>query len=281
VEGLGWKAFTLHLIPYTINLQCMLHLLKIEWLKVKNYRAFWIFLALYIISLYGINQIAFSLQGEIKKNNVPVNIFPYDFPAVYQTIAWVSSWLLYFPGMLIILVITNEYNFKTHRQNIIDGLTRQQFVVAKILFGTAIALITTISCFLIAAYFGSSYSGIFSFNGIEYIGYSFIQTLCYLFLAMILAVLMRRSGLAMAVFFLYGLVFEQLIGGLIDYKILGNGTMHFYFPLEASDVLIPITFASGIIYKNAPSQTVLLIVCLIYISLFIFLSLRKFKTDDL
>ncbi len=259
----------------------MLQLLKLEWLKVKNYRAFWIFLALYIIGLFSINYIAFQLQGEIKKNNVPLNIFPYDFPKVYQTIAWVSSWLLYFPGMLMILVITNEYNYKTHRQNIIDGLTRQQFVVAKILFGLVIALLTTLSCFLIALYFGGSYSGSVSFSGIEYIGYSFIQTLCYLFVAMILAVLMRRSGLAMAVFFLYGLVFEQLIGGLIDSKILNSGTTRFYFPLGASDALIPITFGSDIIYNKAPSQTVLFIVCLVYIGLFVFISLRKFQTDDL
>jgi len=259
----------------------MLHLLKLEWLKVKNYRAFWIFLALYIVGLFSINYIAFQLQGEIKKQNVPVNIFPYDFPAVYQTIAWVSSWLLYFPGMLIILVITNEYNFKTHRQNIIDGLTRQQFVVAKILFGLLIALLTTLSCFLIAVYFGSSYSNSFSLDGIEYIGYSSLQTLCYLFVAMILSILLRRSGLAMAVYFLYGLVFEQLIGGLIDAKILNDGTTRYYFPLEASDVLLPVTFGSNIVYRNAPSQNVLIIVCIIYIALFIFLSLRKFQKDDL
>lgn len=259
----------------------MLRLLKLEWLKVKNYRAFWIFLGLYIIALFSINWIAYQLQGEIKKNNVPLKIFPYDFPAVYQTIAWVSSWLLYFPGMLMILVITNEYNYKTHRQNIIDGLTRRQFVAAKILFGLAIALLTTISCFLIAIYFGSSYSGSISFYGIQYIGFSFIQTLCYLLLAMILALFMRRSGLAMAVFFLYGLVFEQLFGGLIDYKILNNGTARFYFPLEASDVLIPITFGKEIVYNNAPSQFVLIVTCFIYISLFVFFSFRKFQTDDL
>src|SRR5215471_3806236 len=242
----------------------MLHLLKLEWLKVKNYRAFWIFLGLYIIGLFSINWIAFQFQLEVKKSGAPVSIFPYDFPAVYQTIAWVSSWLLYFPGMLMILVITNEYNYKTHRQNIIDGVTRKQFVIAKILFGVAIALLTSISCFLIAIYFGNDYSGSVSFNGIEYIGYSFIQTLCYLFLAMILAVIMRRSGLAMAVFFLYGLVFEQLLGSLIDYKILNSGTTRFYFPLEASDVMIPITFGKELIYNGAPSQLILVITCVVY-----------------
>lgn len=212
---------------------------------------------------------------------MPVTIFPYDFPAVYQTIAWVSSWLLYFPGMLMILVITNEYNYKTHRQNIIDGLTREAFITAKILFGLLIALLTTACCFLIAVYFGVSYSQAFSFDGIEYIGYSFIQTLCYLFVAMILSVFMRRSGLAMAVFFLYGLVFEQLLGGLLDYKVLNDGAARYYFPLQASDTLIPVTFGSSIVYRNAPDQTVLMITSLVYIALFVFLSLRKFKTDDL
>jgi ABC-2 type transport system permease protein len=259
----------------------MAQLLKLEWLKVKNYRAFWIFLALYIIGLFSINRIAYQFQLEIKKENIPLSLFPYDFPAVYQTIAWVSSWLLYFPGMLMILVISNEYNYKTHRQNIIDGLARQQFVTAKILFGIVIALLTTVSCFLISLYFGSNYSGNVSFNGIEYIGYSFVQTLCYLFVAMILAILLRRSGLAMAIFFLYGLVFEQLIGNLLDSSILGNGTTRFYFPLEASDVLIPITFGSQIIYRNAPSPGVLLSVCLVYIGLFVFVAYRKFQTDDL
>ena len=149
------------------------------------------------------------------------------------------------------------------------------------MFGLAIAVITTLSCFLIALYFGGDYSGAISFKGIQYIGYSFIQTICYLFFAMILALLMRRSGLALAVFFLYGLVFEQLLGGLIDFKLLNGGTVRYYFPLQPSDTLIPITFGSSVIYKDAPSQTILLIMCVVYISLFTFLSFRKFQTDDL
>ena len=76
-------------------------------------------------------------------------------------------------------------------------------------------------------------------------------------------------------------MFEQLIGGLIDFKFLTNGTTRYYFPLQASDTLIPVTFGSSVIYKDAPSQTVLLITCLVYIALFVFLSLRKFQTDDL
>lgn len=259
----------------------MFHLLKLEWLKVKNYRAFWIFLILYILGLISINYISYQFQLEIKESNVQFEFFGYDFPKVYQTIAWVSSWLLYFPGMLMILLISNEYAFKTHRQNIIDGLTRQQFIASKVLFGVVIALITTITCTLIAIYFGTGFSGTLSFDGIEFIAYSFVQTLDYIFFAMILAVLLRRSGLAMAVFFLYGLVFEQLIGGLVDNQILNSHNFWYYMPLQSSDVLIPFTYGSKFLYKDAPSAMVLLFVSLAYIIIWCLLANRKFASDDL
>lgn len=258
----------------------MLHLLKIEWLKVKNYRAFWIFLALYLAALIGINYVAYYISGQIKQQ-IPLELLPYGFPKVYQTIAWVSSWLLYFPGLIMILIISNEYSFKTHRQNIIDGWERRQFIISKILFAFILAIVLTVTCFLIAVVFGILSGSTMSFDGVEYIGYSFIQALCYLFFAMILAVLFRRSGLAMVVFFLYGLVFENLIGGLVDRFVIHGHYFYYYMPLEASDVMVPITFGNKIFYPDTPSNSVLLVVCCVYILLYCFLSVRKFERDDL
>jgi len=259
----------------------MFHLLKIEWLKVKNYKAFWIFLGLYVIGLFSINYILFQFQSEFQKTGIPIELLPFNYPKVYQTISWISSWLLYFPGMLMILVISNEYTYKTHRQNIIDGLTRRQFIISKILFGLILALLTTIFCFVISVIYGVSSNSRISLDGIEYIAYCFVQACCYLFFAMILAVLLRRSGLALAIFFLYGLIFEQLIGLTVDNKILDSHNFWYYMPLETSDVLIPTTFAKNIIYKDAPSDSLLLILSILYVGLYCFFAMRKFETDDL
>ncbi|WP_153800632.1 ABC transporter permease [Foetidibacter luteolus] len=259
----------------------MLHLLKIEWLKVKNYKAFWIFLGLYLVGLFSINYILHYFQDEIHKEGIPFELLPYHYPKIYQTIAWVSSWLMYFPGMLMILIISNEYTFKTHRQNIIDGYERRQFIIAKILFGLVLALLTTIFCLIIAIIYGVSSNGYFSADGIHFIGYCFIQACCYLFFAMILAVLLRRSGLALAIFFLYGIIFEQLLGLWIDNKLLDSHSFFYYMPLEASDVLIPDTVFKNILYKESPSEITLLIVCLLYIGLYCFFAIRKFEKDDL
>ena len=40
----------------------MLHHLKIEWLKVKDYKAFWIFIILYLFAILGINYIGFYIN---------------------------------------------------------------------------------------------------------------------------------------------------------------------------------------------------------------------------
>lgn len=247
-------------------------------MKVKNYRTFWIFLGLYVLGLFSINYTAYQFQEDFKKE-LPLEFFPYAFPRLWQTIAWISSWLLYFPGMLMILIVTNEYTYKTHRQNIVDGLTRQQFIYGKILVALVLALITTLVCVINALIFGTIHGSTPTWDGSIYIFYCFIQGLSYIFLGMFIGVLVRRGGLAMGIFFLYGLVFEQLLGGLM-HKYVVEGAWY-YFPLQTTDVLIPVTFGDGVIYKNAPDNTVLLICALGYIALYAFFSVRRFQTADL
>ena len=256
----------------------MLHLLKLEWLKVKNYRTFWIFMALYVVGLFGINYIAYQFQLELEKK-APLRIFPYDFPKIWQTIGWVSSWLLYFPGMIMILVITNEFTYKTHRQNIVDGLTRGQFVTGKILGGIALALITTIVCTLNVLLFGIMSDNTISSSGSEFILYYFVQSLSYLFVALIIAVLVRRGALSIGIFFLYGLVFENLLGAILTYYKIGQAW--YYFPLQATDELIPLPFGKDLLLRDVPAVPVLVTFALLYIVVFAFLSRRRFQTADL
>jgi ABC-type transport system involved in multi-copper enzyme maturation permease subunit len=262
----------------------MQHLLKIEWLKVKNYKAFWIFSILYSFAILGINYTGYYVN-ELAVQNMPASQIllgtPYAFPKVWQTVGFMSSWLLYFPGILFIMLLTNEFNFKTHRQNIIDGWTRKQFVTVKFIFAILFSLIATFFNFLVALLFGLITTGShFSFTGIENIGYIFIQTVAYISFAMFLAVLFRRSGAAIAVFFLYGLIFEYLISTLLNYKM--NLTPFGYFlPLQVTDVMLPIPFGNEVIYKGAPDLWILVIASVVYICAYYFFALKKFTTEDL
>jgi hypothetical protein len=50
---------------------------------------------------------------------------PYDFNNTWQS-TWPDRVFYYSPAMLIIL-ITNEYSFRTNRQNVIDGWSRNGY----------------------------------------------------------------------------------------------------------------------------------------------------------
>ncbi len=47
-------------------------------------------------------------------------------------------------GMLFILLITNEVQYRTHRQNIIDGWSRTNFILAKFSVMIAFVVVATL-----------------------------------------------------------------------------------------------------------------------------------------
>jgi ABC-2 type transport system permease protein len=261
----------------------MLHLLKIEWLKVKNYRTFWILSGLFLISIFGINYITYMIQDSQPKNamtNAIIGSPPFEFPEVWHTVTYMSSFLLFIPGLLMIISITNEFSFKTHRQNIIDGLSRTQFIGVKLVLVTIVALFSTIAVAITTVSFGLGEKSTFSSTGIEYLLYFFIQALSYTGIALLFGILFRRSGIAIGVFFLYVTVLENFLGAILNkyYDPVG-----FFLPLESSDNLIPFPFFRNMTKKLLvkPDLQYLLIAAGIYLLIYYFISRRKFEKANL
>lgn len=259
----------------------MLHLLKIEWLKLKNYRTFWILSTLYILSIFGFNYIVYLIYSD-KPPEVDqlIREAPYQFPYVWQTISYFSSFLTVMPGLILIIMLTNEFAFKTHRQNVIDGLSRMQFISVKMMMAVCIALISSVVVFLAALIFGLTNGSDLSFENIGYIVHFFLQTLSYLAVALIISLIARRSGISIGIFFLYMLIFDELIAALLKKYV---GQIGYYLPLETNDVLISFPFM-----RNAQNQFVtrpeiiyLVVASLIYLVLYFLFARRRFKTVDL
>ncbi|HSB93577.1 MAG TPA: hypothetical protein VLC28_10680, partial [Flavitalea sp.] len=164
----------------------MLELLKIDWMKLKNYRTFWILSLLYLVSIVGINYITYRLQQHVYEQRATkgaaemiVGARPYAYPLVWQITSYMSSFLLFVPGLMMIIFITNEYSFKTHRQNIIDGWSRSNFISVKIIESIIFAFISTIMVFLTSIIFGSLDEKPFSWENVHFIGYFFLQAMSY------------------------------------------------------------------------------------------------------
>src|SRR4249919_857868 len=134
----------------------MLRILKIEWKKVKNYRTFWILLVITVGSMPAFNYSFYDLTDNTFPKVKGQSIFgtPFSFPDVWQTVSFNSSMLLFIPAILIITLTTNEFTYRTHRQNIIDGWSRNQFIRIKLFEVLIFSVFVTIIVFITAWIFG-------------------------------------------------------------------------------------------------------------------------------
>lgn len=182
----------------------MLHLLNIEYAKVKNYKVFWIIILIYAalvpIGFVGLSQFILNL---ILIGFGPTFKDVSSFPDVWHYIAWTTSWWNIMLGVLVVIITVNEISYKTQRQNIIDGMSRRDVILSKFYFVVALALVVTIYTTLVAFIFGLiNTPGFSGFGpGMQYMGIYFIQTLGYFGFAYFLAVLVRKSALSIILYF--------------------------------------------------------------------------------
>ena len=224
----------------------MMSLLKIEWLKIKKYPAFWWMLGIVALTYPGVNLIFYSgyLQLTSKKDftsTVAKQLFgnPFAFPETWHSVAYFSSAFVIVPAILVIMIITNEYQYKTHRQNVIDGWSRNQFVTSKILDVVIITIVATLMYVATATGYGFSIKDTNNANWseeIKYIPLFFLQTFAQLTVAFLLGFLIKKAFIALGIFMFYFLILENVLVGLFKVKNWSGGR---FFPLEISDRLIP------------------------------------------
>jgi hypothetical protein len=204
------------------------------------------------------------------------NLFSTD--NVWKTVCFSTSFLLYLPGMIIISLFINEVNFKTNRQNIIDGWKRETFIYTKIGLIICIAIAVLIMNILAAFIMCQVTNTPFSLAaGLETLGLSFIQSFVYMMFALLLATFFRRSGVAIIVFFIYGLLFEYLFMWIFSKIIPG---MQHFLPLQVADSLITVRGMKGI-FDNNPGLEIMIPAAIAFAGLYVFLTVRKYKYDDL
>jgi ABC-2 type transport system permease protein len=274
----------------------MINLLKTEWLKIKTYTGFILLASFFVAGVVVSNYIAYLfIKNVINKVQAAKLLFsgsPFDFDTVWKTVSYYSSFLLMLPALLVVILMTNEFNYKTHRQNIIDGWSRFEYLKVKVAMTLIFAVASTLVVIITALIFGAASGSSFSLNGFENIGYFFLKALTYNLVALLIALLTKKSGVAIAIFFIYT-IFENGVSLLLfflavrikdqnhlDLTNLGN-----YLPMNASDGLLtsPLGQFSGMARNIIPSDNnqLVLACALVYIVIFYLWSKRKMMRSDL
>jgi hypothetical protein len=258
----------------------MLHLLSIEILKLKRNRSFLILSLLFVLSVFGVNYII----SEIIKSN-PISSGKATFSNVWELVPFISSFLLVIPGFIIIMHTCSEYTYRTHRQNVIDGLSRDQYITTKLLFVITLALFSTIVTIITAFIMGISLGVDFSFEGFKYIYYFFIQATAYISLAFLFALLLKKTGLTTGLFFIYSLIIENVLERYINKMHIGIDKIGEFLPLSSSEhLLMPdsvTTVLSMANMGNSYSEYAYLTSSIIYLILCCLACYYRYRKQDL
>ena len=209
-------------------------LIQVENIKTFSSNTFRVIISLhllfFVLILLSISRIEISL-GEFSVSRL------YQFPNVWEFFPWVASWFNLLLAVLIIVLVCNEFRYKTFRLQIMNGMHEGHLTLGKIYIILVIAfyalLLVLVSGLVSGWLNGGGESGLFNVSGFQNVGIYFLQTVAYMSLAFLFAVIFRSNGLSIIFFILYLFPGEVIIRNLIFPSV------EKYFPAKLISDLTP------------------------------------------
>ena len=199
----------------------MNRLIKIDLRKYARNRTFWVLSALYGVLVIFVFVVMESFMNHIVTHvgkNAPVAIPEfslYSFPYVWHNLTFLAGFFKIFLALIVIIFITNEFNYKTIRQNIMSGMSRVEFLLSKVIFVFFIALAASLILFFSALLLGFFHTEHLTpalvFSKMYFVPAYFLEVSTFLLLALMFAFLLQKQGLAIGLFALYYYVIEPMV----------------------------------------------------------------------
>ncbi|MFT5238362.1 MAG: ABC-2 type transport system permease protein [Flavobacteriaceae bacterium] len=278
----------------------MLRLLNIELQKIRYNKAARVITIVYFVLITFIALIA-SIEfnfGDFNFRVADQGIF--NFPFIWHFNAYMAAILKIFLAIVIVSMMSNEYSYSTLKQNLIDGLSKKEFVLSKFITVALFAAISTIFLFIVSITLGLSFSDYTEFgivfSDLEYMLAYFVKLVAFFSFCLFLGILVKRSAFALG-FLIIWFIIEKISYGLLkweifkDTNIAENVTQ--FFPLEAMANLIkePFTRLGAVqsaanqlgeaFDKNYDVEWHTLLITLVWTGLFIYWSYVILKRRDL
>lgn len=191
-------------------------LLHIEKIKTIHYPSFKTIIILHFLLFLMVVLVASNLRLNIQGITID-KVF--QFPHVWNTFAWIASWFNLLLGILAIMLVTNEFQFKTFRKQLIDGLSRDEILYSKLLVFVILAAYTMLLVFVSGFIFGIIKSPDFSFanfvEGLPLLPVLFIQSLGYMLLALLFSFIFKNTAISIVTFILYFFPVEPIIRAFV------------------------------------------------------------------
>ena len=278
----------------------MKRLLSIELQKIWKNKASRVLTLAYFILLTFIALIAsikFDL-GIFKFHLAEMGIF--NFPFIWHFNTYIAAILKLFLAIVIVSMMANEYSYGTLKQNLIDGMSKKEFIQSKFLTVLLFASVSTAFVFLMSLILGLSYSSYteFSivFSDLEYLLAYFVKLVGFFSFCLFLGILVKRSAFALGFLLVWNII-EGIINGILTFKVFPKsetaGAITQFLPMQSMSNLIVEPFTRLSVVKNLGTQigldnikeynVTLLSICIVlfWTVTFIYLSYQLLKNRDL
>ncbi len=199
----------------------MNRLLTIDLHKIFKNRASKIVLLTYFVLLSLI-----ALAAAIKVN-IGINEFQlaregiFEFPYIWHFTTYSAAIFKLFIAIVVITMMTNEYSYGTLKQNLIDGLSKEEFILSKFFSLVLLAAVSTIFVFIFTLILGLIYSQDVSaaiiFTDLQYLVGYFFKLVGFFSMCLFLAVLVKKSAFALGLLFVWNIV-ESILGLFLTFQ---------------------------------------------------------------
>ena len=278
----------------------MLRLLEIEYNKLRYSRSARILIITYFILITFIALIA-SVEfnfGNIQFRLADQGIF--NFPYIWHFNSYIAALLKIFLAIVIVSMMSNEYSNRTIKQNLIDGLSKKEFILSKFLTVLVFSGISTIFLFVVTMILGYSFSDFteFSivFSDLEYLLAYFVKLTGFFAFCLFLGMLIKRSAFALGFLIIWAIV-ESIVYAILHFKIFkGSDTAEHivqFLPLQSMSNLVvePFSRLNAVqAVKNQLGASIegdyaihwyQIIIVLVWTAIFVYSSLLLLKKRDL
>lgn len=233
----------------------MKRLIRIEWLKNYSYFPVILFSSIYFILVIGFT--LFCSIDTIPLIGIKIAIREQgllDFPQIWNFLTFFTALLKIFLGLIVIFTISNELTTKMFKQNIIDGLSRKEFLLSKTLTITLLSLISTVIVFIMGIILGLTFSittdSSLIFKEIYFIFGYFLKLFTFLSFLLFITILLKRVVFVFLSLFIWWIIELMIYGAEFQSK------MKLMFDTNGNRIIEKMTFISDYLPLNAMSNLI-------------------------
>jgi len=158
-------------------------------------------------------------------------------------------------------MMSNEYSNRTLKQNLIDGLSKKEFILSKFITVMVFSIVSTIFLFVVSLILGLSFSDYneFSiiFSDLEYILAYFVKLTGFFAFCLFLGILVKRSAFALGFLFIWWIV-ETILYAILKWRIFKGSDIADkivqFLPLESMSNLVKEPFSRLNAVQTAANQ---------------------------